>query len=252
MKKFLIILLFFLNSFFLEAKEIKIASINWCPQLCPNEKKNGYVIDILELIFKDSNYKIDIETYPWTRSIKMTKRAQTLALLSPAKAEAPDLIYPNIEIGKQMMCFFTKKDSSWKYTNIDSLKNLQIGIARDTSIEELNDYIKYNPSQFQFLPYSENYIQQSLRKLDRNRFDTFLFTKNSTLYKINSLGLKGKYNMAGCVSSANIYIAFTSNKMYQKEVKKIMSFFDSRMKKLKKTNKIELILDNYGLEKWFK
>jgi len=232
-----------------EIKTINIASIDWCPQLCPNESKNGYVIDILNEIFKNTNYKLNIKTYPWSRAIAMTKRAEVMALLSPAKTEAPTLTYPKIGIGKQTMCFFVKNNSKWVYKDISSLKNKSIGIAKDTSIEELNKYIHTNPKQFQYLPYSKTYIIQSLKKLDRNRFDTFLFTKNSTLYAINSLGLQNKYKIAGCVSSSDIYIAFTSDVKFKNDIKQLIAFFDINMQKLKKTKKIDSIMMNYGLEK---
>jgi len=243
---FLIILILQLSF----SSTIKIASIDWCPQLCPNEKKEGYVIDILNEVFKNSPYPLDIKSYPWSRSINMAKNGEVLALLSPAKAEAPMLNYPKLEVGKQMMCFFTTKNSQWKYTGIGSLKNQIIGIASDTSIEELNEYVKKNREQFQFLPYSQNYIGQSLKKLQHNRFDTFLFTKNSTIYKINSLNLSNEYKIAGCVSSANIYMAFTPLKKHEKEVKSIIKYFDNKMKELKQSNKIQKIMERYGLDKW--
>lgn len=246
-----LIFIFFIFSQVLQAKVINIASIDWCPQLCPQEHKDGYIIDILEELFKNSPYTLNIKSYPWTRSIAMTKRGQVLALLSPAKAEAPDLSYPKLEVGKQMMCFFTKKESKWTYKGTKSLKNLKIGIASDTSIEELNEYVKNNPKQFQYLPYSQTYIEQSIKKLQHNRFDTFLFTKNSTIYKINSLGLKKKFRIAGCVSSASIYMAFTPKENLKEEVGEVIEYFDSKMYKLKKTKVIEKIMKSYGLTLWY-
>jgi len=246
-----LVFLFFLLFQVLNSKEINIASIDWCPQLCPKEHKDGYIIDILKEVFKNSPYELNIKSYPWSRSIAMTKQGQVLALLSPAKAEAPTLTYPNLEVGKQMMCFFTKINSTWSYKGIKSLNNQKIGIASDTSIEELNDYVKNNKTQFQFLPYSQKYIEQSIKKLQNNRFDTFLFTKNSTIYKINSLGLKKEFRIAGCVSSANIYMAFTSNTNFKSEVNQIIDYFDEKMEKLKKTKKITKIMSSYGLEAWF-
>ena len=248
---FKILFMVLLFSHMLLAKNISISAIDWCPQLCPKEHKDGYIIDILEEVFNNSSYTLNIKTYPWTRAIAMTRQGQVLALLSPAKAEAPDLKFPKLEVGKQMMCFFTKKDSTWKYDGIKSLNNLKIGIASDTSIEELNEYVKNNKSQFQFLPYSKNYIPQSLKKLQNNRFNTFLFTKNSTIYKINALGLENNFKIAGCVSSANIYMAFTPNSKFKDEVREIMEYFDTKMQALKKTKVIEKIMQSYGLSPWY-
>jgi len=246
-----LIFLLFIFSQILQAKVVNIASIDWCPQLCPKEHKDGYIIDILKIIFKNSPYTLNIKSYPWSRSIAMTKRGQVLALLSPAKAEAPNLTYPKLEVGKQMMCFFANKKSSWMYEGTKSLKNLKIGIASDTSIEELNEYVNNNSKQFQFIPYSQSYIEQSIKKLQNNRFDAFLFTKNSTIYKINSMGLKNQFKIAGCVSSANIYMAFTANEKFKKEVNEVIEYFDKKMYELKKTKVIGNIMQNYGLTLWY-
>ncbi|WP_289847705.1 hypothetical protein [Pseudoalteromonas sp. C2R02] len=43
------------------------------------------------------------------------------------------------------MCFFSSVDSDWQYQGASSLSDMQIGIGNDTSIEELNDYVKTHP-----------------------------------------------------------------------------------------------------------
>lgn len=170
---------------------VRVASIDWCPQLCPDREQGGYVYDLLALIFKDTEYTLIIETMPWSRAIRLTREGVTPILLAPARAEAPDLRYPNIPVGTQSMCFFTQASSSWTFQGALSLRGLNIGIANDTSIEELNDYVAANPGQFQFQPYSDQYIVSNLRKLERGRIDAFLFTKNTTRYEIDKIGWGG-------------------------------------------------------------
>lgn len=245
--KYLIFFVLF-HGLLLKADVIKIASIDWCPQLCPKEEKKDYVLDILEQVFKNSKYKLDIKTYPWSRAIMLVNNGTAHALLSPAKNEAPNLVYPQNNVGTQQMCFFSKIDYTWQYKNSNSLKNKKIGIAKDTSLEELNSYIQQNKTQFQSMPYGQNYIKKSLLKLDRDRFDTFLFTKNSTIYKINSLGLKNKYKISGCLSPSDIYIAFSPKKDLRQFIREISNFFDKKISKIKQTNQIHQIFKSYGLE----
>jgi len=167
--------------------------------------------------------------------------------LSPAKAEAPQLLFPQMEVGKQQMCFFTQKSSDWTYVNTESLKGKSIGIATDTSIEELNDYAKLNSDQFQYQPYHERYIIQNARKLDKKRMDTFLFTKNSTIYELNKYNAWNNYRIAGCVSQAKIYMAFTPVKSTDKDIMNMVNTFDKQMKKLNKTSYISQLMTKYGL-----
>ena len=238
-------LLFFINC---SAETIKISAIDWCPQICTDPEKPGYAIELVEKIYKDSKYQLDIQIYPWSRAIKNVRDGNADALLSPAKAEAPDLLFPKYGVGKQRMCFFTSKDSVWQYKGPDSLNNLQIGIATDTSIEELNGYLKTHPEQFQFQPYHERYVIQNAHKLNKHRIDTFLFTENTTRYILAQADVWEKYRKAGCVSEAIIYMAFTPVDTSQQRVREMMEFFDARMKKINKTLYFSDLLDKYGLE----
>ena len=234
----------------LRAEPLKIVSIDWCPQLCPESEYDGYVIDTVKMIFKKSPYELKIKTYPWSRAIKLVRDGKAHAILSPARMEAPDLLFPENEIGIQKMCFFTKMESKWEYSGIESLGNLKIGIAYDTSIEELNSYIAQNSDQFDFMPYNGTYIVNSLKKLDAGRFDTFLFTHNTTLYEMKMLGMENKYRLAGCVSSAKIYMAFSPEKSQTSRVERMIKYFDKKIAELKRGNKITQIMRRYDLEDW--
>ena len=107
------------------------------------------------------------------------------------------------------MCFFSSFYSNWLYQGASSLSDMQIGIGNDTSIEELNDYVKTHPEQFQFQPYLGRYIKQSIGKLDKKRIDALLFTYNTTMHELNKMQLSHTYRNAGCVNTTNIYMAFT-------------------------------------------
>ena len=232
-----------------QKEPLTIAAIDWCPQLCPKETKSGYVLDLVHAIFADSPYEIKVRYYPWSRAIQLTRYGAVHALLSPAKAEAPDLKYPHEEIGVQRMCFFTKYDSNWQYTGVDSLKGLQVGVASDTSLEELNDYMQSHPQQFQFQPYIDRYLKQSIGKLERKRIDTFLFTYATTIHELRKLKAEHRYKAAGCVNTTNIYMAFTAANV-DENISAMMRFFDSKMRDMHKSGKVESILGSYQLNTW--
>jgi len=226
---------------------ITIAAIDWCPQICYKGALQGYIIDLVKEAFKETQYQLDIQIYPWSRAIKLVNSGKADALLSPAKAEAPQLLFPESEVGKQQMCFFTSINSNWTYSNIESLKGKAVGIAIDTSIEELNDYVKLNPQQFQYQPYHERYIIQNALKLDKKRTDTFLFTKNSTIYELKKFNMWHKYRLAGCVSQAKIYMAFSPVKSINKDISAMMKVFDQQMERLNKTSFIPYLMKKYVL-----
>lgn len=230
------------------AKTIKVAAIDWCPQICPNHERSGYVVDLVNKAFANSDYQLKIDYFPWSRAIKYVLSGQYHALLSPAKAEAPLLRYPKIPVGKQDMCFFTSAEDNWQYKGALSLENKQIGIAIDTSIEELNNYVENHPEQFQFQPYHERYIRQNAQKIDKGRIDAFLFTHNSTRYELNKHNIWHKYRNAGCVSSASIYMAFTPNPALYNDVTTMINTFEQVMVAIDHQQIREKLLSEYKLK----
>ncbi len=254
MKKLLCLLtlILFIGTLRAAAETLPIASIDWCPQICPGQEHPGYVVDIAHKIFEGSPYELEINFYPWTRAIYMTRNGSAQALLSPAKAEAPDLLYPEHEIGIQRMCFFTKATVPWEYSGVESLNGLKIGIPRDASTEELNSYVEQHKKQFLSMTYDDMYIERSLKILDLGRIDAFLMTYNTTVYTLKLRAVAQAYRLAGCVSSAKIYMAFSPAESQRAQVQELMTYFDEKMLELKISGQLEHIMNRYGLEDWQK
>jgi len=229
------------------AQTIKIAAIDWCPQICIDTVKPGYTIELVKRVFEKSEYQVEIDIFPWSRAIKYVSEGKYDALLAPAKKEAPHLVFPRFGVGLQRMCFFNSVNDPWLFSGEKSLLNKQVGIAFDTSIEELNNYIKKHSNQFQFQPYHERYVTQNARKVLKGRIDSFLFTKNTTMLELRNAGFEGEIKNAGCVSQANIYLAFTPNKNKAKEVESAVIFFDSQLEKLVRSGYIDKLYQKYNI-----
>lgn len=224
---------------------IKIAAIDWCPQLCPRESIPGYVLELVEQVFANSQYQLVIDYYPWSRAIKNVRYGLSDALLSPAKLEAPDLVYPEQAVGKQTMCFFTNAQRNWRYTGTASLRNMQIGIARDTPIQELSSYLAAHPKQFQFQPYHKRFVLQNAIKLQKKRIDAFVFTRRTSEFELHKQGMLEHVKNAGCTGSTNIYMAFTPAKAKKMQINTIKAFFDQRMQTLRASGFVEQLEQSY-------
>jgi len=229
------------------SETIKVAAIDWCPQICVNESKLGYTVELINKVYQQSLYKLEVDVFPWSRAIKYVSDGKYDALLAPAKKEAPHLIFPRYGVGIQKMCFFTSIKNTWTFTGEESLSDMQVGIAFDSSIEELNQYITKHPSQFQFQPYHERYVVQNAGKVLKGRIDAFIFTQNTTLFELKKAGLEGKIKNAGCVAQADIYLAFTADKNKAENVTKAVSFFESRMKFLIQSGYVNELHQQYNI-----
>ncbi|WP_028775222.1 substrate-binding periplasmic protein [Shewanella waksmanii] len=228
------------------ANILKVAATDWCPQTCENSAQAGYILDVTQAVFAQSEYHLVVEYFPWTRAVRLTEQGQFDLLLGPTKTEAPNLRFPVAPVGQQKMCFFTKADSSWRYQGVESLQGQQIGVILDASLGEINDYKQANPHQFQVLSQPTTYLKQSIAKLRLNRIDSFLFTQIAVEYELAQQNVQEEFINAGCVAAENIYVAF-SPKMTAAKLQQVMTVFDKRMAELQRQNAIKPIMQGYGI-----
>ncbi len=248
--KLLLLLGFYLDGYLVaaaRAETIKIAAIDWCPQLCQDRDRPGYVTEIVEMVFADSGYNLEMAIYPWTRAIFMVRSGRAHALLSPTKNEAPHLRYPEHAVGVQRMCFFSLADSNWRFSDIASLQGVSVGIAQDTSTPELEAFMKDNAEWFQVMPYDHGFVEKNLKQISAGRMDTFLSTYNTVTHTIRLMESEGVYRSSGCLTEENIYMAFSPEETRQRQITKMMTYFDQRMDQLKRSDRLKAVLDRYKL-----
>lgn len=246
----ILLLYVFVNPVYSNSTEnmMKVAAVDWCPQICPYDKaRPGYVIEMFELIFEHSNINYVVDIFPWSRAIKSVHSGNYSALLAPSKDEAPSLIYPKTPIGFQEMCFYTLKGSLWEYTGESSLKGLSIGVAKDTSIDEIIDYVEKNPHQFQIQPYHERYINQNINKLRKGRINTFIFNKNTVEYLKKSTGNIDDIQNSGCLARKPVYLAFTGRLKNRQKIREFARLYDKNIQKTELNNHIDKILSHYEI-----
>ena len=222
--------------------------IDWCPQICIEDKTmDGYIVEVFDLVSEQLDIDFKKEVVPWSRGIVDVNNGKALALAAPAKAEAPTLVYPKIPIGIQKMCFFVEASSTWRYVDTGSLMNRQIGVANETSIEELNDFRLSHPELFQAQPYHERFLEQNVGKLLKKRIDTFIFTRNSMLYYLDHSPYKGQIKEVGCVSSSPVYIAFSPHQSLKEISAAVSSAFDQQMIVIANNGKLDEVLSHYNV-----
>ncbi len=231
---------------------LSVAQLNWCPQICPRGEQAGYIIDIVREIFDGTNFNLNYQTMSYPIARGKTERGEIDALLAPAKIEAPDLLYPTQPVGFQRVCFYTLTDSLWTYSGEASLADLTIGIAIDISLEEIHDYVQKHENQFVFQAESKRYIEESLRMLEIGRLDTFVFNENSVLYYIRKQGWQDKVRLAGCVSMAPVFMAFSPALSETPKSKAAIQLLDRKILEMKKNGSITKIMNRYSLPDWSK
>ncbi len=226
---------------------LTIATIDWCPYICPNDNiRPGLLVEYTKEIYRDLNEEVHFEVYPWSRAIKMVNEGKVDALLSPAKNEAPGLVYPQQEIGVQQFCFFKRSNDKWRYKDINSIANRSIIYPSDA----LPDAIANAKHQAVLIsyPYNDAYLPKATDILLKGRVDNFMMTSHSVIHYLGQTKLKKQISSAGCVAQQKLYLAFSPAKNLQHKIKPLLSRFDRNIIKLKKQGYFDTLLRKYDMK----
>jgi polar amino acid transport system substrate-binding protein len=236
------------------ADTITIVADEWCPYNCvPGTSKPGYLIEIAETIFKKAGHRVDYKTMNWSRSIETTRKGKYTAIASAAKGDAPDFIFPEKEQGFSKYAFFVKKGNPWKYSGVDSLKKVKLGLIQDYDYgEEVNGYLEKNKdtSLAQYAT-GDDALERNINKAKLGRIDVILEDEAVFLLKASEMGKTELFINAGYdtgpVEENVIFVAFSPSNPKSKEYAKILS---DGMDELRKSGTLKTILSKYGLKDW--
>lgn len=233
---------------------ISIVADEWCPYNCiPESDKPGYIIEIAVAVFQKSGHTVDYETINWSRAIEKTRKGKYTAIVGATKGDAPDFIFPDQEQGVIRDTFFVLKKSSWKYSGIDSLAGIKLGVIQDYDYGQIiNQYLKKNSNTplVQFVS-GDNALELNFKKIEAGRIDAILEDKNVFLLKASEMGKTDLFSHAGDEISPGrdnkIYIAFSPLNLKSKEYATLLS---KGMDEIRKSGILKNILAGYGLSDW--
>lgn len=230
--------------------KLKVRADLWCPYNCePKDKSPGYMVEVLQIAFGKEN--INYETMNWARAILDTREGSYDAIIGAAKEDAPDFIF-STPLGASKNCFYTKNTSKFKYTGIDSLKSVKLGVVKDYAyFEDLNGYIKQNYGYKDKIDehYGDNVQEKMISKLEAGRIDAFVEDPNVASFVLKKHPEIKDIVDVGCKQIGDLYIAFPPKNPQSKErAEKLSATIDSMIK----SGEMEKLLDKYSLKPWFK
>lgn len=225
---------------------IKIAVIDWCPYICPNDsEKPGFLVEYTQAIFADLEKELDFEVYPWSRGIKMANEGKVHALLAPAKSEAPNLLYPTQEIGIQQFCFFSRQEDPWHFDGLTSLKGRTVIVPIDAQPPEIEK--QKHEAIILTYPYNDTYMPKATDILLGSRVDNFIMTYHSVRHYLNQNQLNTKVKTSGCIHQQNLYLAFSPALSMTDEVTPLIERFERNITKLKQQQFFDKLLSKYKM-----
>ncbi len=235
------------------ADVIQLRADVWCPYTCEHESDlPGYIVEAVKIIFKDAGHTIDYKTMNWARSLRDTRNGSYTGVIGASRTEAQGLVLPTVEQGRFYDSLWTKAGSKWKYSSINSLTDIRLGLTYGYDYgETISNFIKSRPKNIQFVT-GDDPIKRNIRKLLANRVDVILVESNVMKFISMLMQVKSKLKRVADIKvdkpeDRNLFVAFSSKNPKAKDYARILS---GGWVKLRDSGKLTKILAKYGLKDW--
>jgi len=183
-------------------------------------------------------------------SITMVRKGSFDCVVGADTNDAPDFIFTEKTWGFIKPVFYVKKGKTWKFTGIDSLKHVRLGVIGSYAYsEELDKYVSQNKDSDKVqVVKADKALRQNIGKLLSNRLDVVVEFDLIMDAKLNELGYSQDVVPAGELTSGEpLYLACGPNKPSSA---KYVDMFSSGIIKMRENGTLQKILDKYGLADW--
>jgi polar amino acid transport system substrate-binding protein len=240
------------------AATISVRADLWCPYTCePGSDHPGFMIEIAQEIFQKNGDVIDYQLMNWARAVAETKQGKYNAVVGANRGDVPGFILPKNSQGLSINYFWAKKDSTFSYQSIDSIKDKKIGVINSYSYggDELDIPIKDHHPSFVILP-GDDALTKLVKMTEAGRLDAFV-ENPYVLQNLLKKDLKQFENTLKPVSKnmatdPELFIAFSPAKSRVGESKKYAKILSDGIVSLRKSGRLKIILDKYEIKDWKK
>lgn len=242
---YLSIFLFSLNSL---SKDIIIAGDQWCPYVCSpkDEIGRGFSVELVEMALKEMSHRSTYVNSGFPRLIRNIEEDVWHVVTGTDKRFSPKLYISKEPVAYTKWSFVTLKGRKWKYTGVESLRNIRLGtVAGYVYSDRVMEHIEKNLETGLVTPiYSFNPQKLNLQKLSYGRIDTFLGEEAVIKYWAKKIGIHKNIKFVGVDFEAPLFCGL--NRFNSK----LSSEIDEGIRRLKKTKKIQKLLKKYGITNW--
>ncbi|MDX1453015.1 MAG: transporter substrate-binding domain-containing protein [Oleiphilaceae bacterium] len=233
------------------ADTLTIRADEWFPMNGdPFSEQPGYMIELAEVILAPHGHTVEYRTMPWERSLTMVREGKFDCVVGAYIDDAPDFVFPEQEWGINKSTFYVKQGESWRYTGIESLRDIKIGtIGSYAYSDEFDAYVEANKqsSKVQVLK-ANNALEQNIKKVLAGRITATVESDLVMEAKLKEMGLQGQLVPAGLLSDGDaMYIACSPAKESSKHYVKL---FSEGVEALRQSGQLKTILEKYGLVDW--
>ena len=228
---------------------LKLEADYWMPYTGDGHAEVGYAVELVKAIFKKQGIRVVYQEVPWARAISDARDGKCDGVIGAMVSEVPGFVLPHEVIGRSVQEFYVKRGSAWKYTGIESVKGIRLGVIKNYSyFPGLDAYINTNSNQIHF-GFGDHPMTDSLiPMLIRGRIDAVIDDRAVIRYDLKRMGLDREFVAAGIGDEVqNSYIAFAPGNAKSPQYARMLS---AGIIALRKTGELKKILSHYGLSDW--
>ena len=234
---------------------LRLATTEWCPYVCSGDEQHpGIIHEYVAEVLHKNKIKLEVGSYPWSRSIALAKRGGVYhGLLSAVPSEAEGLLLTQVPISTYRICFYTSPENLWRYSGSASLQTLRgaLGYFSDYGYgEPVEEFIKDPKTETNRMELSGKIDPTRLISLlEAGRIKAFVEDENIMGWQVahddlekNSSVTAQKIIKAGCLSSRPFFLAL--NPKYDR-VDELLEVLNAEFSKPENLALLEQITEKY-------
>jgi polar amino acid transport system substrate-binding protein len=223
------------------AEKIKLSSLDWKPYIGKSLKNEGYAAEVVKKAFEISDYRAQIDYFPWARTVEMAKSGKYDGYFPEyySKSLHENFLVSNPFPGGPLV-FFKLKSKNISWSELEDLKGYNIGVVRgyvNTKEFDTADYLIKDPVKDDLT---------NLKKLAAERIDLMVADKFVGLYLIQKK-MPRYINIIEAVEPVleqkDLFLCISKNA--KDSVNKINAF-NKGLEKLKSNGELNKILKKHG------
>lgn len=185
-------------------ESLHLTGQSWCPYICANKSKPGFVSEYINLMVKDLGYRVSMTLQPYQHAISATKKGNYDALVLAKPEDIEDFLLPVEATISSQFCFYTRAYDLWNYKNENSLTNKKLGGLKTNGYSApLDSYLKHHP-----LTISTQPLKSLINRLESKHIDILIEDRYVLLHQLQQMKTK-PLREAGCLKPQPYYLALS-------------------------------------------
>ncbi len=228
---------------------VVLVADRYCPVNCdPKAAEPGYAVELAERVFGARGLTVEYRILKWSAAVAAVQAGRATAAIAATRQEAPDLIFPEAELGVSRDLFVTRAGSPWRFSGLASLAGLRIGLAEGYSYDpKLEAWLAEHPGTA-VRAGGEDPFAANLRRLLAGTIDLFVEDEVIFHYRRERERLRGRVEWAGRAGTPEpIYLAFSPA---DPRSAALAALWTEEVERLRASGELAKLLRRYGLRDW--